>query len=738
MCLLIAALLLSAPQQSFGQTPPIAPEASSPQQPGSEFQVDVRVGSESNAVENLNQIGFDFDFEQQHLNHVSDQEGSFLGNVQYASNVDAGNGIVEIGMTRTDDEGRSGSGVVAQVTLAVEGDVADGTELTFSIQNVQTEDPANNPIDLAPQDLTVEAKSQHQVTITGTDGTGDPDDKGWRLLASPSDATRGDLEDDLSFSVDSGNLLHTWAGGSASAWSPATSSSASLPRGKGFILYFFDDSTDPVTSSGLTLNVPFGGENQRSDAPVAGLDQSQRFHLLGNPYDVAFDLGNLAGGDLSGKGFQNTVQIWDPSGSGQWTTVTQGEAGGNLAAWQGFFIERQETGSGQTSLTFDAGRRQSGPGDLVGNKSQPLATTEEQAQVELALAVESDANTIAQGGVTLFLHDEASVGWDAYEASQLSPPNSEVYATANSPLQRDDDLIRRAQASEPFPTGDASTTVPLSVRSVGAAGTATLRWPESARDALPSEWDVQLIDTATGTTADLRDGSYSFELEDGDGTISDPDDARFDLHVGPATAVPVEMAGLEASVVGGPEDPEDKAVRLTWQTASEQNNAGFYVQRRPGNDGDWQRLGFVESKAAGGTTSEPQSYRFQDTSLPYAADTLTYRLRQVDTDGTAHRTDAVSLALGAPGQLDLEAPVPNPASERATLRFAVPEGLQAEEVRIGVYDLLGRQVATVADGRREAGRHEQQMDLSGMPSGTYFLRLRVGDEVQSQKLTVLR
>jgi 5-hydroxyisourate hydrolase-like protein (transthyretin family) len=68
----------------------------------------------------------------------------------------------------------------------------------------------------------------------------------------------------------------------------------------------------------------------------------------------------------------------------------------------------------------------------------------------------------------------------------------------------------------------------------------------------------------------------------------------------------------------------------------------------------------------------------------------------------------------------------------------VPEGLQAEEVRIGVYDLLGRQVATVADGRREAGRHEQQMDLSGMPSGTYFLRLRVGDEVQSQKLTVLR
>jgi hypothetical protein len=95
----------------------------------------------------------------------------------------------------------------------------------------------------------------------------------------------------------------------------------------------------------------------------------------------------------------------------------------------------------------------------------------------------------------------------------------------------------------------------------------------------------------------------------------------------------------------------------------------------------------------------------------------------------------VSLALRPPTQPELKAPSPNPASRQATLRFSVPA---ATSVRIGVYDLLGRQVATVADGRREAGRHEQQMDLSGLPSGTYFLRLRVGDEVQSQKLTVLR
>ncbi len=142
-----------------GDLPPIAPVASSPQQAGSEFWVDIRVGSESNNVQNLNQVGFDLGFEQQRLSHVTDEAGSFLGDVQYSSSVDGGNGIVEVGVTRTDDEGRSGSGVVARVKLAISQDVAGGTELTFSLQNVQAEDPGGNSIDLNPQDLDVIVQS---------------------------------------------------------------------------------------------------------------------------------------------------------------------------------------------------------------------------------------------------------------------------------------------------------------------------------------------------------------------------------------------------------------------------------------------------------------------------------------------------------------------------------------------------------------------------------------------------
>jgi hypothetical protein len=573
---------------------------------------------------------------------------------------------------------------------------------------------------LPKSDALVTLEYEHQTAITGTDGTGN--DTGWRLLAPPSGATRADLEDNLDFNVDSGSLLHTWDG---TQWVPATSSSESLPRGNGFILYFLDDNTDPISSDGLILNVPGEGEDQTTDVTVDGLNQSHSHHLLGNPYDVAFDLGQLAGGDLPGSGFQSTVQVWDPSGSGQWTTITQGETDDNVAAWQGFFVERSQTGSGQTSLTFNANGRQSDLGGLIGSKSQSSSTTSA-AQVELALTVESNADTVAQEGATLFLHEQAETGWDAYEATQLPPPDNEAYATVNSPLQWDGDLVRRAQASEPFPTDNAPIAIPLSVQSVGATGTATLQWPESERNALPGEWDVDLIDTATGTTVDLRKGAYSFNLEDGDGSISDPDDARFDLRV-TATSLPVELAGLAAEHTG-------EAVRLTWQTASETDNTGFYVQRKR-SGARWQRLGFVESKADGGTTAEPKQYRFRDPGLPYAADSLIYRLRQIDTDGTAHVSRETVVRLNAPEQLTLQSPFPNPARQRATLHFGTPT---PTEVQMAVYDLLGRQVATLVDGRLDAGRHTEQLSISSLAPGMYFVRLRAGGKTQTRKLTVVR
>jgi len=190
--------------------------------------------------------------------------------------------------------------------------------------------------------------------------------------------------------------------------------------------------------------------------------------------------------------------------------------------------------------------------------------------------------------------------------------------------------------------------------------------------------------------------------------------------------LPVELAGFEGRQVEG-------GVRLTWQTASEENNAGFRVQRRAGED-DWTQVGSVEGA---GTTDEPQRYRFTDADLPYAADSVRYRLRQVDLDGTTSYSDPVVVDRGAVEELKLLGTAPNPAQNRATVRFAVPEDTDAGAVTMRLYDVLGRRVRTVR-AKAEPGRHTLRLDVRGLGSGTYFLRLQSADAIKTQKVTVVR
>jgi len=195
--------------------------------------------------------------------------------------------------------------------------------------------------------------------------------------------------------------------------------------------------------------------------------------------------------------------------------------------------------------------------------------------------------------------------------------------------------------------------------------------------------------------------------------------------------LPVEMAGFEVITT-------ESGVRLSWQTVSETNNAGFEIQRRVGTGERgsaraWEEVGFVDSKVEGGTTNEPQSYRFEDEDLPFAADRLGYRLRQVNLDGSENLIDPVEIERTVE-RLQLRKTFPNPAHGQATVQFAVPD---AQDVRLALYDVLGRQVQIVSEGEIQ-GRRELQVDLSDLPSGAYFLRLRTSGVTKTQRLTVVR
>ncbi len=231
--------------------------------------------------------------------------------------------------------------------------------------------------------------------------------------------------------------------------------------------------------------------------------------------------------------------------------------------------------------------------------------------------------------------------------------------------------------------------------------------------------------------AEDEDGAVRASLRDpGDltipgGTLTN-DAGAFPLPLSSASApLPVEVAGFEAQVEGD-------AAHLRWQTVSEARNAGFEVQRK-GDGESWRQIAFVESKAPGGTATEPRSYRHADTDLPYDADSLTYRLRQVDLDGTASVTRTVTVGRRA-DRLALRAPSPNPARRRATVRFALPT---AQDPVLRLYDGLGRQVRSVRLSRDE-GRHQVHIRTADLASGVYFLRLTAGGQTRTQKLTIAR
>jgi hypothetical protein len=103
----------------------------------------------------------------------------------------------------------------------------------------------------------------------------------------------------------------------------------------------------------------------------------------------------------------------------------------------------------------------------------------------------------------------------------------------------------------------------------------------------------------------------------------------------------------------------------------------------------------------------------------------------------AKSTSVHELAEVLPESFRLEQNFPNPFNPTTTIRFAIPVGTH-NYTCLRVFDVLGRDVATLVNGFEEPGYKSVQWDASGVASGVYFYRLQAGDLVQTRKLLLLR
>jgi Peptidase M30. len=95
----------------------------------------------------------------------------------------------------------------------------------------------------------------------------------------------------------------------------------------------------------------------------------------------------------------------------------------------------------------------------------------------------------------------------------------------------------------------------------------------------------------------------------------------------------------------------------------------------------------------------------------------------------------VATQTNVPQQYKLEQNYPNPFNPSTTIKFQMPsKGF----VKLKIYDMIGREVATLVDGFQEAGTHDVKFDASNLPSGVYFYRITTGTYAATKKLVLIK
>lgn len=186
--------------------------------------------------------------------------------------------------------------------------------------------------------------------------------------------------------------------------------------------------------------------------------------------------------------------------------------------------------------------------------------------------------------------------------------------------------------------------------------------------------------------------------------------------------IPVELSSFTASASGG-------NVVLNWTTATETNNNGFEVERKAVS-GQYQKAGYVPGF---GTTTSPKSYSYSDDNV--AAGNYTYRLKQIDLDGTYKYSNEVEVVVIVPAKFSLEQNYPNPFNPSTLIKYSIP---QDQQVKLNVYNLLGENVMTLVNLFQKAGQHEVNFNASNLASGVYFYKLEAGTQVSIKKMILMK
>ena len=171
--------------------------------------------------------------------------------------------------------------------------------------------------------------------------------------------------------------------------------------------------------------------------------------------------------------------------------------------------------------------------------------------------------------------------------------------------------------------------------------------------------------------------------------------------------LPVELVSFTGTV-------EKNNIHLEWTTATEINNHGFEIERKSGQE-NFYIIGFVNGN---GNTTTVSNYTFTDENLKPG--NYSYRLKQVDFDGSFEYSSEINVSVLIPEVFVLFQNYPNPFNPSTTIKYSVPE---QSYIKINLYDVIGNKVKTIDEGLKAAGLHQLELSAGNLTSGVYFVTL---------------
>ncbi len=193
--------------------------------------------------------------------------------------------------------------------------------------------------------------------------------------------------------------------------------------------------------------------------------------------------------------------------------------------------------------------------------------------------------------------------------------------------------------------------------------------------------------------------------------------------------LPVELVSFSARI-------SDTNIILDWLTATEVNNYGFEIERKipdqvRNDNRNWENIGFVEGH---GNSNSPKEYNFIDSEIN-SAGTYSYRLKQIDNDGTYEFSNIIEVNFGSPINFELSQNYPNPFNPSTTISFNLPE---SGKVILKIYNIMGEEIKTLVEGYREAGIYTVKFNAEGHPSGMYLYRLSTNGFTETKKMLFMK